>query len=402
MKPDLLEIISWNGTFLSQRKFYLDFVIYCAFANSFQISDYGEGHYVAPWQPNHSDDGSSQWTLGFPHDGWRSIMKPYIAAYKVGASVPTVTKDQLVYWYRPTPKNTVCTGDPVGPSDGYQMLSDSIFITTMLTKPATLIVTSGTKAPVSINVPAGIVTSNVTMGVGGQFFYLKRDGATIMSGLGGRVVTDKCQFYNFNAYVGTLDTSNSIGPAPSVTSTQGTPTTTSTRSQTPPATTRTTTTKPTVQTTPTKTTARTTTKTPTTSPKTTTKAPSSTTNKSTTTASKTTTRRKAKKRHPKPKATQPPISTPTASTPVGAVKVCSAGSGDGNYIGLCAFACSFGYCPPGPCSCTEFVESTAARQPPTDTGRRGLRLTYLDDSYAGLCAFACARDYCPPTACYYG
>lgn len=93
-------------------------------------------------------------------------MKPYIAAYKAGASKPTVTADSMVFWYRPTPKDTVCYGDPVGPSDGYQLLTDAIFVTTMLKSAATLIVVSGNQPPRSIDVPAGIVTSNFTMGVG--------------------------------------------------------------------------------------------------------------------------------------------------------------------------------------------------------------------------------------------
>lgn len=366
-------------------------------------------------------------------------MKPYIAAYKAGASTPTVQQDQLVYWYRPTPKSTVCTGDPVGPSDGYQLLSDSIFITTMLTKPATLIVTSGTRSPIAIDVPAGIVTSNVTMGVGGQFFYLKRNGATILSGLGGRVVTDTCKYYNFNAYVGSFDTTNSIGPAPSVASTQGgvsmtstkaSQTTTSSRSTTKPSSTQATTTKPTTSKTtskapsaPTssKTTARsssttkkvsTTSKTPvkttTTSKKvsttkaatttkriTTTKKTTTTTKQPTTTTKKTTTKAR-KARHPKTTSSLAPRPTSSSS------RVCSAGTGQGNYVGLCAFACSFGYCPPGPCTCTEYVSASAARQVPSDTGKRGRPAPGLDDSYLGLCAFACARDYCPPTACFYG
>lgn len=329
-------------------------------------------------------------------------MKPYISAYKSGARKPTVSKDQLVYWYRPTPKNTVCTGDSVGPSNGYQLLSDSIFITTLLTSPATLIVTSGKRTPVAINVPAGIFTSNVTMGVGGQFFYIQRNGVTIMSGLGGRVVTDKCQFYNFNAYVGSFDTSNSIGPAPSVASTLAVSTTTRT-------TTTKTTSKTTAQATTTKTTSRTTTTTKktTTAPKTTTKTTTRTTAKATTTK-KTTTKGRVATRNPKPKPTttrkpsSPSSVKPTTTPTGGSGTVCYAGSGPGNYVGLCQFACSYGYCPPGPCTCTQYVQSSAARKPPADSGRRGYPLPYLDASYLGLCAFTCARDYCPPTACYYG
>ncbi|PQE29288.1 alpha-13-glucanase mutanase protein [Rutstroemia sp. NJR-2017a BBW] len=175
MQPALIEIISWN--------------------------DYGESHYIGPAEPHHTDDGSSQWADGFPHDGWRIISKPYIAAYKAGATTPSVTQDQLVYWYRPTPKDIKCTNDTLGPPNGIQYLADEIFVTTLLKSPATLIVTSGSNTPVAINVPAGIVTTNFTMGVGNQYFQVTRNGSPILSGYGGLNIANTCQKYNYNAYL---------------------------------------------------------------------------------------------------------------------------------------------------------------------------------------------------------
>lgn len=166
--------------------------------------DYGESHYIGPYSAHHSDDGSSQWAKDMPHDAWRELYKPYIAAYKSGAKTPTVEEDKLVYWYRPTPKGVVCTGDSLGAPNGISMLSDSIFVATMLTSPATLTVHSGNNAPVKITVPAGIVTSNVSMGVGAQSFTVTRDGKTILSGQGGLDVRDSCTHYNFNVYVGSI------------------------------------------------------------------------------------------------------------------------------------------------------------------------------------------------------
>lgn len=166
--------------------------------------DYGESHYIGPYSANHSDDGSSQWAADMPHDGWRNLFKPYIAAYKSGAKAPIVEEDEVVYWYRPTPKGVVCTGDTLSAPLGVGMLSDSIFIATILTNPATLTVQSGNDAPVSIDVPAGIVTSNVTMGVGAQSFHVTRNGQTVLSGQGGLDVKDSCVHYNFNVYVGSI------------------------------------------------------------------------------------------------------------------------------------------------------------------------------------------------------
>ncbi|KAL3495713.1 glycoside hydrolase [Aspergillus germanicus] len=178
MQPELIEIISWN--------------------------DYGESHYIGPYSAAHSDDGSAQWTKDFPHDAWRIISKPYIAAYKAGAHEPVVDYEQLVYWYRPTPKEVTCTKDPLGKPNGYQMLSDSIFVTTLLTEPATLTVWSGNREAVSVEVGAGIVTSRVPMGVGVQYFEVSRNGYTFIWGEGGMDVVDHCDYYNYNVYVGSL------------------------------------------------------------------------------------------------------------------------------------------------------------------------------------------------------
>jgi glucan endo-1,3-alpha-glucosidase len=139
-----------------------------------------------------------------PHDAWRELYKPYIAAYKSGAKTPTVEEDKLVYWYRPTPKGVVCTGDSLGAPMGISMLSDSIFVATMLTSPATLTVYSGNNSPVSISVPAGILTSSISMGVGTQLFTVTRGGQTILSGQGGLAVQNSCTHYNFNVYVGSI------------------------------------------------------------------------------------------------------------------------------------------------------------------------------------------------------
>jgi hypothetical protein len=76
--------------------------------------------------------------------------------------------------------------------------------------------------------------------------------------------------------------------------------------------------------------------------------------------------------------------------------VCIAGTGAGNYEGLCSFSCHYGYCPSGPCTCTAF--GTVIPAPPM-TGTPGSPLPGEDASYSGLCSFACNHGYCPSTAC---
>ncbi|KAF7956672.1 hypothetical protein EAE96_004005 [Botrytis aclada] len=361
MQPALIEIISWN--------------------------DFGESHYISPAEPNHKDDGSSQWADGFPHDGWRIISKPYIAAYKSGASTPTVTEDQLVYWYRPTPKGITCTNDTLGPPNGREMLADDIFVTTLLTKPATLVVTSGDKTPVSVDVPAGIVTTNFTMGLGNQYFMVTRKGSPVLNGYGGLNIADKCEKYNFNAYVGSLNGTSNDGPPPPTTTTSTstliTTTSTSTSSTSSPITTTSTTSIPPISTTSSSssTTKSTSMTTSTTSIIPTTTTTSSSTSRSSTSSSTTTT------------STSTSPSTPSPST------VCTSGWGPGNYIGLCQFTCNFGYCPPGPCTCLSY--GAQIPEPPI-TNQAGYPLPGEDDSYLGLCSYSCNHGYCPPTACRLG
>ena len=37
-----------------------------------------------------------------PHNGWLDLAKPFISAYKAGASSPNsyITSDEIIYWYR--------------------------------------------------------------------------------------------------------------------------------------------------------------------------------------------------------------------------------------------------------------------------------------------------------------
>lgn len=132
-------------------------------------------------------------------------MKPYISAYKAGASAPTVEHDELVYWYRPTPKGVKCTNDQLGQPRGVELFDDVVFASAMLAAPAELTVTSGSQPPVKVSVPAGIHTFNFTMGLGEQKFDVSRGGARLMGGTGGKQIQQNCETYNFNAYVGAFN-----------------------------------------------------------------------------------------------------------------------------------------------------------------------------------------------------
>jgi glucan endo-1,3-alpha-glucosidase len=123
-------------------------------------------------------------------------MQAYITAYKEGLSLPFITQERVVYWYRTTPKRVTCTNDTLGIPQGIDLLQDLVFVTTMLNSPAMLTVRSGGLGAVTINAPAGVTTFNVTMGVGAQVFAVSRNGVQIASGTGGLEIKTTCLIYS--------------------------------------------------------------------------------------------------------------------------------------------------------------------------------------------------------------
>ncbi|KAF7975500.1 hypothetical protein HWV62_9427 [Athelia sp. TMB] len=189
LAPQFVEIVTWN--------------------------DFSESHYIGPLHPSDTSvyaggsTGAVQWVTGFPHDAWRDVAKPYIAAYKAGATSPTVTTEELVYYYRPNPKGAGCS-DPVTQPTGYTYDGDSIFVIALVKTAGTVVITSG-GASTSISVPAGITTVSAPMNTGVQSFALTRSGSTVLSGTSSLQVTSSCSVYNFNAYVGSVTGGGSSG-----------------------------------------------------------------------------------------------------------------------------------------------------------------------------------------------
>lgn len=156
-----------------------------------------------------------------PHSGWLDMSKPYIAAFKAGGSdvTPYIAQDELVYWYRPTLRSLDCDATDTtmadannvsgnyfkGRPNGWETMSDSVFVVSLLKSAGQVTVSSGSNSQ-TFNAPAGASAWTVPMGVGPQKFALQRSGSTVMSATSLRDVSDVCPcgLYNFNAYVGTL------------------------------------------------------------------------------------------------------------------------------------------------------------------------------------------------------
>ncbi|KAJ8079346.1 hypothetical protein PM082_021849 [Marasmius tenuissimus] len=196
LKPPFVEIITWN--------------------------DYGESHYIGPLASKHTDDGASKWVNDMPHVGWANLSKPFIAAYKSSSpSVsPFITADQIIYWYRTIPKSLDCDATDTtitpggnnasgnffrGRPNGYETLTDNIFVVTLLTSPGIVTVNSGGTL-YTYDAPQGSSAFAVPFQVGSQRFALIRNGAEVMGATSLKVIQDTCPcgLYNYNPYVGVV------------------------------------------------------------------------------------------------------------------------------------------------------------------------------------------------------
>ncbi|KAJ6464092.1 glycosyl hydrolase family 71-domain-containing protein [Mycena sanguinolenta] len=207
LAPPFIEIVTWN--------------------------DYGESHYVGPLNSKHQDDGASKWANDMPHDSWLDMAKPFIAAYHAGATSVNsfITQDQIIYWYRPTLSSLDCDATDTtantpannasgnyfeGRPDGWQSMSDSVFVVTLLKSAGDLTVTSGGNTQTFKNVPAGASSFEVPMAVGQQSFALARNGVNVLAANSLKDVSSVCPcgLYNFNAYTGSIPPSfvDQMGP----------------------------------------------------------------------------------------------------------------------------------------------------------------------------------------------
>lgn len=409
---DLLWFTRWNEI-LTQGPRFIEIITW---------NDYGESHYIGPLSSPHADDGASKWVNDMPHDGFRDLAKPYIAAFKDGAdSVDDyITDDQVIYWYRPTPSTVECdsTDNTMGAGsnasgnyfngkpNGYEVMQDEVFVVTLLTADASLSVTSGDTTQ-TFDAKAGANAFSVPMGVGQQKFSVTRDDETILSGTSLKDIQDECicGIYNFNTYVGTLPEQASdplaadglasftaglsvttcsaapslgtptdvvasptaTGGASGTATGGGQPTATATSAEytSQPATSAAASTPQSTATTP---------------------APIPTSTAAATTAASQT-----------PSST---LSTVTATTTTTVTATCNGGTvaegQSGNLSGLCDFACGHGFCPPVVCVCTSTgdPQTYMAAEATAGCGLEGEGL-----AYDVLCAFTCGLGYCPDQAC---
>ncbi len=153
-------------------------------------NDYTESTYFSPSQNVPEDIAGIP---NYSHAGYYELSKYYISWYKRGTQ-PPITQDALFYFYRPQSKSALTPQDASDCSIPIQSqyligdVEDDLYVTTMLTAPATLEVTSGS-TETSYNVPAGITNTDIPFSVGSQTFELWRNGVRIATTQGTNILS---------------------------------------------------------------------------------------------------------------------------------------------------------------------------------------------------------------------
>jgi len=141
----------------------------------------------------------------YSHAAYTELNKYFIQWYKTGRK-PT-WPDAMYVFYRTAPISTI----PARAASGTQIAWDTqgnptlddLYITTILTSPATLTVSTGSMV-VRLDVPAGLHHARVPFVVGPQAFMLGRGNASLIKITGADVVGAEDYYYNVNptAYFG--------------------------------------------------------------------------------------------------------------------------------------------------------------------------------------------------------
>ena len=199
VKPDIVEIITWN--------------------------DYPESHYIADLNPNvNLGSLAPSYVNGFVHAPWRIIAQYYITWLKTG-SAPAVQvhssenqphlhaanqlnhetqNDQVIYWYRAHPKAVTCSGGARPSNADYPV--DAVFAFALLSQSATISLDIGSNHA-SFSAGPGATMGSVPFPTeDGQvpFVQIVRNGVITKSGWGDMHVTQSCSYYNFNPFVGVV------------------------------------------------------------------------------------------------------------------------------------------------------------------------------------------------------
>ncbi|KAK6854457.1 hypothetical protein PG995_009550 [Apiospora arundinis] len=296
-------------------------------------NDYGESHYIGPLYPQQYpvfEYGGApyNYVADMPHDGWRAFLPYIIQKYKTGSA--SIAKEGLVSWYRTQPGKACDTGGTVANDASYQTPYPPADVVQDKIFFSALL---NSAADVTVSV-GGVNLSGVSWRntpSGGSGIY---HGSVAYGGSRGDVVVTVTRNGGQVAQMkGAAITNDCKGRAENWNAWVGSASGSGSGTNPSPP------------------------------PATTTAAP------------------------PPPSTTTNPTQPPPPSN-----GACVEGAGDGNFGGLCSFACHYNYCPTDVCRCTK---RGAAVSPPPSTGKKGYPNANVPGrcGYVGLCSFAWDRGY---------
>ena len=157
--------------------------------------------------------GINNWT----HAGYLELAAAFIPWYKAppGSPMPPIqpSAEAGYFFYNLQAINNSCPNDPVGPYAKYSYndpaypLEDVVYLHTMLSSPANVTITSGTRAPVLFNLSAGISYLKTPWSAGKQSFRVERAGAVLTDVTGTESIntteetTDGCYPQTFSGVI---------------------------------------------------------------------------------------------------------------------------------------------------------------------------------------------------------
>jgi hypothetical protein len=154
-------------------------------------NDWGEASYVAPFgAPAATNLWNGHWGPMLSHAGFLAASRHYIDWFKTGRQ-PSITRDQLFYFYRLHPKEVPgyphVIGKPGFPAN-VATLQDRVFVTAFLRESGTLAVQSGTHQE-HFQLPPGVSHVAVPFQLGTPRFTLTRGARTVIDKAGEWAIT---------------------------------------------------------------------------------------------------------------------------------------------------------------------------------------------------------------------
>ncbi|KAK5709244.1 hypothetical protein LTR17_019969 [Elasticomyces elasticus] len=186
VKPDIVEIITWN--------------------------DFPESHYIrdlpatsGPASTELGDTGN--YVYGQTHAAWRIMVQHYASWFKNG-SPPTVTDDRVVFWYRIHPKGVPCSGgtNNKGVVRNAAFPADAVFAWALVTEDSTISMTVGSNENWTFDAKAGTPTLKMVpfpSAIDNAYptVTVRRGGLMLQTGTGSVAITQACSYENYNPVV---------------------------------------------------------------------------------------------------------------------------------------------------------------------------------------------------------